>query len=706
MTSSNNRKLISKYQIGNLLFQLLCAGFGALAFLYLSFTVQFFYEITPLKGTYYLFLTGSFLFIWGMVFLLFKRVRKLVSFPVFVYTGLGLFFVLYVGSIFIHAYPQMALYLFIPIYLALGLLLFMFLSLWKREGGVSVFLYFFIGVVLSGPLNRMYSGEPLYIIYAVRIVFLIFCVFIGSYAVGFFGMFKERRYSFIIATVIAFVAIMYPLNFGVLLDQLERFRWQNTAEKLGPGYDYVDSYQTLTRKIDVFLSNNDSKESFSFVENGTPIVYTYPLNEDHELSFYYSLTQQKEPMKSILVVGDIPVGLTSVLNKLPNNIEIHYMPVDKLYPAFWSNFIHDQMFEKIKIINKNSELLSDYNIVYLFPPNIKGAGSFSYINKKQFEFMRKHITVGSLIVVTSRLFPVGVESVIRNNIDGMFRNVSYLKTTNDINFIIASDDPGNVTSDPSTLKYRFLEIGVEGDYSRIKTYFENNRAVVSNYFGAMDSASFDKSSINKDFLIWSSVAGFVLFLVMYFSLNLRTFSVNTWVHSINTIIMFTILGEIFSTIVLYHQRMFVDLHTSFSSMFSMFFLGLTTGIVVGWFICRKAQMDRMFLWGMGTLFILVLSWTLFMNYISDSRILVFYLVWAGLSSILILGTIYWYRFFISLDNMFRLLSLIFLGLGFGIISAGVFDYYNIRLMMVNYAISVWALLFLMYNMTVLKEKKL
>ena len=710
MTSANNRKFFTKYQVGNMLFQLLCAGFGALAFLYLSFTIQFFYEITPMHGTYYLFLTGGFLLIWGILFRFFKDLKKLVSFPAFVYVGLGLFLVLYVGSIFIHAYPSIAAYLFIPIYFALGILLFMFLSLWKREGGVKIFIYFAAGILLSGVLNNMYSNQPLYIIYAVKIVFLLFCVLIIAHTIGLFGIFKERRISFIIATAVMLIVVFYPLNLNTLVDELSRYKWQQTTQILGPEYDYVDTYQTFSRKIDVFIKNNNAKdrteENFSFVENGTPVVYSYPLKPEHELSFYYSLVQQKDPLKSILVVGDIPVGLIGLLDKLPENIQIDYMPIDKLYPVFWTHFIHERIFNRIKIINNDPELLSKYNLIYLFPPNIKGVGTSPYVNKSQFNTLREHLSTGSLVVVTSKLFPIGIENIIRNNMDGLFKNVSYLKLTSDINYIIASDAADNVSVSPSDLKSRFLNIGMEGDYSRVKSYFENNKGISSNYFGVMDDASFDKSHMNKNFLIWSLALGIALFLLMYFFLDSKVSYINTWVHSVNTVIMFTILGGMFSVIALYHQKMFVDLHTTFSSLFSMFAMGVTIGIIAGWFISRKFAMEKIFLWGLSLFFTMILSWIMVMNYISNANVLIIYLVCAGLSSFMILGTIYWYRFFLSLENMFRLLSMIFIGLSFGTIITETLDIYGMNLTVINYTISAWALFFIVYNMAMLKEKKL
>ncbi|MEI6093453.1 MAG: hypothetical protein WCQ47_07205, partial [bacterium] len=69
-------------------------------------------------------------------------------------------------------------------------------------------------------------------------------------------------------------------------------------------------------------------------------------------------------------------------------------------------------------------------------------------------------------------------------------------------------------------------------------------------------------------------------------------------------------------------------------------------------------------------------------------------------------TIYWYRFFVSLDNMFRLLSLIFIGLGFGTSLAGLFDLYNINISVINYSTVVWSVILIVYNMALLKEKKL
>jgi hypothetical protein len=460
--------------------------------------------------------------------------------------------------------------------------------------------------------------------YAVRIVFLLFIMFITAYFLGLFGIFKERRFSFIIATAVATVVIFYPLNLNVLVNELNRFKWQQTTQLLGPGYDYVDSHQTHSRKIDVFMSNDNSRESFSFVENGKPIVYNYPLKEEHELGFYYSLTQQKEPMKAVLVVGDIPIGLINVLNELPEEVEIHYMPVDTLYPNFWSNFIHDQTFNRIKIISDDTQLLYDYNFIYLFPPNIKGVGASSYVDHKQFDMLRKHVTVGSLIVVTSRLFPIGVENIVRNNMEGLFKNISFIKVTSDINFIIASDDPDNVTADPSTLKYRFLELGTTGDYSRIRAYFDNNRVVVSNYFGVMDDASSDKSSLNKKLLLLSFIIGAGLFIFMYYSLKPKARNAGRWVHTSNTIVLFTVLGGVFGTITLYHQGMFVDIHTTFSSLFTMFVLGITAGVASGWFLSRKIRMEKLFLWGMGIFFTMILSWLLLMNLISDSSLYTLY----------------------------------------------------------------------------------
>lgn len=707
MKTSNNRKLFNKYQIGNFLFKLLCAGFGALSFLYLSFTVQFFYDISPMHGTYYLFLTGSFLFIWGIIFRFFKQLNKFVSFPVFVYFGLGLFLLLYCGSILIHAYPSIATYLFIAIYLNLGVLLFLFLSLWRRQGGVAVFIYFAIGVLLSGIFNKIYSSHALYIVYATKIVFLLFCILIIAHYVGVFGIFKERRLSFVLSTLLTLVVIFYPLNLDTLIDELSRYRWQKTTQTLGTEYDYVDTYQTLSRRIDVFISSvNNSEEKYSFVENGTPVLYTYPLKEEHELSFYYSLVQQKAPLKSLLVMGDIPVGFINVLNKLPDDIHVDYVPIDNLYPAFWSSFVNDEMLSHINIINNERDMLPEYNIMYLFPPNIKGVGTFSYVNKSQFKMLRKHINTGSLIIVTSRLFPVGIENTVRHNLEGVFKNISFLKLTSDINFIIASDMADNITVDPSNLKYRFLELNIKGDYSKIKSYFENNKGIVSSYFGVMDDISSDKSSANKKFLLWSSILGVALFSIMYLFLRTRVVSVNTWIHSINTIVLFSMIGQLFSVVSLYHQKMFIDLHTTFSSLFSLLSLGITIGLITSWLLSRKITMERIFLWGLYCLTGLVFSWVMLMNYIFDARILMGYLVWTGLSSFILLGTIYWYRFFVSLDNIFRLLSLVFIGLSIGISLTGLFDLCGMDISIINYSTVVWVVIFVVYNMALLREKKL
>jgi hypothetical protein len=112
------------------------------------------------------------------------------------------------------------------------------------------------------------------------------------------------------------------------------------------------------------------------------------------------------------------------------------------------------------------------------------------------------------------------------------------------------------------------------------------------------------------------------------------------------------------------------------------------------------------LWGLGIFFTMMLSWLLLMNYISDSRVLVVYLIWAGVSSILMMATIYWYRFFVSLENMFRLLSLVFMGLSFGIILSAWSDLSGVSLTALNGTVSAWAMFLMIYNMRMLKEKKL
>ena len=658
----NSRMLFTKYYFGNAIFWSLCATIGFVSYAFMSFSFQFLYELFDKNASYHLFGAGAAFLIIGTVFLVFRKLKPNIGFRSLIWTVFFTLILMYWGGFIANAFPKVALYIFAPVYFFISLLLLLFIVSWKRSGGVPMIVSFILGIFLSGVFSCFYGIDFSSLAISVRITASLFLLFTIIYLCGCFGIFKKRLYYVGLLSLILFSAVMYPFDTDSTVEEFKRFKWEGNKTVVGKDFEYIGSYKTVSRNIDVFMHNSsDNKEEMKFVENGSLSPYSYPIQDFYKYSFYVLLMQNKVS-KNILAVGDIPSGLVDVLDNFSALEKIDYMPVDPMYPEFWANFIHDDMFQKINIVSSYHDLKGRYDLVLLYPPYIKGVGAAPYVNKAQFQKLKDVMSEkGTFVVITSGRAVVTNE-ISGDNLKKLFKNVKVIKLSSGLSYIEGSNDADNISIDPTTLKYRLLQAGIQNDYAEIKSaldggsFFIKSTGIIENY-NTNEKTTFRNLYIST-----------LLVLSIFVALYCWKKSTRRAISYLGSVIVFSTLGAVFGDYALSHQRMFVDLNVFFPLLLSVFLFACGLGLLFG--IWWKKRYEPKVLFVVGLLLFLVPS---IYKYFGGNDAILMSLI-LGTSSLLIFGTKLWELSSVSISNMVLLLGTILVGLGTGFVVIALFDY--------------------------------
>jgi hypothetical protein len=665
----NNRKLFTKYHLGNAIFWMLCATVGFVSYSFLSFTFQFLYELFDKNASYHLFSAGIALFITGLTFFILRKIKPNLGFRSLVWTLFITLLLIYWGGFFANAFPRISLYIFVPVYFLISFLLLLFVVSWKRFGGLAMVSSFLLGIFASGALSYFYGDDFGFLAMAVRGSAGLFLVFTTLYLFGFFGIFKTRLLYVGVLSVILMLSVLYPLDTENSVEEFKRFKWEKNKTVVGADYEYIGSYRTVSRNIDVFMKNSSDNEEMRFLENGSLSPYSYPMQEKYRFAFYVLLIQNKLP-KNILAVGDIPSGLVNVFDNFSKIEKIDYLPVDPLYPEFWANFIHDDMFQNIRIQSSYSELKKEYDLVLLFPPYIKGVGAAPYVGKEQFRRLKQIMNAsGSFAVVTPNDIQM-LDAFSHESLTGMFKQVKTISLASGLSFTEASDEQGNLTTDPAAIKYRLLAAGIKKDYAEVKGALDSGR-----FFEKESKANpSSKDSVRKK-VLFQYLFIITLLVLVFFAFLYRNMENSRVVLSYTGgVLMFAVLGAVFGIYALAHQRMFVDLNVFFPFILSVLLLACGIGLLLGLWMKIKFNMLSMFLTGTLLFLIPMLYKCFFASVYIGKNDTIFMSLMLGVSSLLIFGTKLWNDMNINISNMVQLLGATLIGLGIGLVVAALFDY--------------------------------
>jgi len=677
-SQKDNRELLTKYYFGNAIFCLLCATFGFVSYSFLSFSFQFLYELFDKEASYHLFSSGTVFIIMGVTFLVLKKIKLHLGFRSLVWTIFLTLMLMYWGCFFANVYPAISLYIFVPVYFLISFLMLLFIISWKRSGGLPMVTSFLLGIFSSGIFSYFYGVSFSFIAIAVRTSAMLFFIFTFVYLIGWFGIFKTRLYYVGVLAAVLLLAVFYPFDTETTVDKFKHFKWEKNKNVVGADYEYIGSYTTASRNIDVFMKNVADKEEMRFVENGTLSPYAYPIQDKYRFGFYELLTQNSST-KRILSVGDIPSGLINIFDNFTALEKVDYLPVDVLYPEFWANFIHDEMLHNVRIARSYSELEKGYDLVLLFPPHIKGVGAAPYIGKAEFQKLKKVMgPSGTFIVV----IPSGtgvMDNVSKKNFSGSFKDTKRIDLVAGLSYIESSDEVSNISTDPSVIKYRLLQLGIKKDYAEIKATLDNGAFFEKEKNKELLAGGTVKQNMLSKYLSILTAMIFVVFAIVYKKVE-RSQRVLSYMGAV---LMFAVMGAVFGLYALSHQRMFVDLNTLFPLILSILLVSCGLGLLLGLWMKTKLNMLSMLAIG-SLLFVIPVLYKYFYTGAevgrNDAAIMAMVF---GVSSLLIFGTKLWNSMSVSISNMTQLLGITLIGLGAGFIMMAFLDYKRMSLLKID-----------------------
>jgi hypothetical protein len=673
-SSKENRKLLTKYYFGNVVFWLLCATFGFVSYSFLSFSFQFLYELFNKDASYPLLSSGAVFIIMGTTFLTLKKIKLDLGFRSLVWTIFFALPLMYWGCFFANAYPKISLYIFVPVYFLISFLMLLFIVSWKRSGGLPMVTSFLLGVFSSGIFSYLYGVDFGFIAVAVRTSAILFLIFSIIYLVGWFGIFKTRLYFVGVLACVLMLVVLYPFNTETAVEKFKRFKWGRNKTVVGVDYEYIGSYTTLSRNIDAFMKNTTDKEEMRFVENGTLSPYAYPIQDKYKFGFYELLMQNKTP-KKILSVGDIPSGFVSVFDNFTILERVDYLPIDPLYPEFWANFIHDDVFQSIRIVHSYSGLKNGYDLVLLFPPHVKGVGAAPYIGKLQLQKLKKVMAPSGTFVIVTPSDYAGLDDATKSNLSALFKHTKTVKLVAGLIYTESSDDISNISFDPAVIKYRLLQTGIKKDYAEIKAALDSGA-----FFEKGKSLNdFDKNSVNDNVPVKYLSILTIMMLTILALVYQKVERSRKLLSYIGAVLMFAVLGAVFGLYALSHQRMFIDLNALFPMMLSILLVSCGLGLLLGLWMKTRFNMLSMLAAG-SLLFVIPMLYKYFFASTAigkDDAVIMSVIL--GASSLLIFGTKLWNSMNVTVANITQLLGITLIGLGVGLIATALFDYNRMNL---------------------------
>ena len=654
MNPTKKRKILSFDFAGTLVFYIFCLMFGSSFFVFLGSLSQNIHRLIISDSPYYLLFMGSVFALLGVLFYVLRRFfynyidgRSFIYMP---FLCLILMYVFYVVSI---AKPS---WILVSALLLIGVWAYSVINF----GLISVLLCF-AGFGLAGIYASIYELSVVNVLCVFKFTFIVYSI------ASLLRLITTKKIYVLVPVVVSMLFALYPV--GGMFD--------NYGNSKLDGYDHISSHVLNSRQLEVQISRSGTPEHILLLENGRR-TQSFPFSYEQELSLCFALLENKDP-GNILIAGDAPLGFFSVLQKIPRIGVVHYFPSDPSYVKVWNNFISNDILNTFVVIPEKKYLMDHYGIVVFFPPTVRGYGTKAGLSRSMFRLLSSRLSpTGTFTIALSNdliktELPSNLEDRLKNILYKIYGSVSEVQV-NGFKFLFASKDPKNISSDPSVLKYRYLELGVEYDYTKAKQFFDSTGLNIKNV------APTKLPSHNGMVILILSVFS-VLLAVMYFVRN----------TNLDTIAYYSILGAGFGLSMLINQMFTVNSYSVFTPCLGVFLsASVLSMITFGW---KRIDAANKY-WSrclFGCLALILLLSMVFTK--------------SGSLYPMLLGSLAGLIFMLTTSTILRVISLFLIGVGIGISGLFTLTESSMSISEISFLLASMFILLLIYNVILLRRAK-
>ncbi len=664
MNHQERRKTLPFNFIGAGIFLFFSLLFSSSFFMFMGVSSKGLYRIIVSDNPYYLLVMGLILFVSGILLYVFNKILKRPSSElIFVYAPLLTLLLIFILSLITVKNAGLLSFSIAIVSVLWSYCFFMYLSLWRRSSGLSIIVMFILGAGLAGIYSAIGDWTLSGLILVIKISLVLYLALLMSYELGLLGFIRTRKYVAVAPVLISLLVILFPAN-KLTLKSKEHIK----------DYEYLSSYTTNSRNVEVQISQESVREHILFLENGRR-TFSYPLSYEEELSLCFVVLQNNRP-GNILVVGDSPLGLFSVLSKMPKVGVVHYLPTDPLYIKIWENYVSSDISNTFVVISGKEQLMNKYGMIIFFPPTVRGYGTKAGLSRSMFKLLAgKLLDSGTFTIVLSKELiktelPVNLEGRLQNILYAIYGSV-HVSDLNGFRFLMASKDPSNISADPSVIKYRYLALGVEYEYAKAKDFFDGTIIKIHDTV---------PQKMNSRYLqVGFIVAGIVLLLFLLYLAHVFRPSYLNSILEPSIFIYVMILGAGFALSLLINQMFKVDSFSIFTPYLALFLVSsLMSALFVAWKMINKL------------FFVLTMIFVL---------PLIFILGYYSLYPLL-LGSIFGLVFAFSEVKKYSrisLLSMYLCGIGAGMCSLFVLDMYLFSLTEISIILGLTFIMVVVYN---------
>ncbi|MBN1115342.1 MAG: hypothetical protein JXA66_08380 [Oligoflexia bacterium] len=598
-----NRRILSKYRIGNLLFVILSIGLGAVVMQMLIVFLKAAYVSGADGELRILYYSSLLCVLLGInVYLINRLVKKVVDLNVFSSVILSMLFFFYCVIIALNYYPGALNWFYVFFILFVSVLMVFALLLWRRKGGVAILLFFASGSILGAALNSRLVIDDVISVWFIRSVVVLSVLFLSGQFFGLFGIVKKRHYLPVLSSFLLLLAVLYPPDPGGLIREMKQRRYVKIGEA---PYEYVDSAETGNKRVDVLYDKNLSEGVFVFRENEVVAPYTYPLGIRHRVAFYTALLQHTVPVKRILFTGDMYAGFWDAMKGFYGIEEMFYSPFDPDSSRIWSGFAVPSIFNRIEPASGISG--GKYDLIVLFPPCSGTLGLYAYLDVPAFGRLTGQLDKdGTLIVFYGGKNRKVVSGLVGNNTKKLFKFIKRLET-DDLSVFIMSNFRDNITNSSLELKYRLVHVYESGDYGSIRQYLDGQDTVFNDFNSGLDGGK-DKESFYLVIIIAFSIIVFLAVFILVMGKYHR------YRYGFHEFIIYLVIGFFWSSIMISFQVTTGFLYREFPLFTASLLLGLICSFVL------RHRLERMIFTGryfplVGFIFVIniVASWAVYVH---------------------------------------------------------------------------------------------
>ncbi len=670
MTFKDRRAILSLSFLGNITFLLLSCVMGTSFFVFLGFLSKNIYKLILSDNPYYLLATGLVFLTSGFSLLVLRNFfSKSQNVKVFLYLPVLCLVSIYVISILSVFSPFTSVVMGYVLSVSCICCLFVFATNWKRSQGLAPVVMFFVGAGIAGIYDITFGLKLVDVLYFVRLAFFVYLVVLIFYEFSFLGFLKTTKKASFVPAIIALIFIVYPVNSDLIYEKTDI-----------QGYDHLSSYLTSSRKVEVQMSRAETPEHILFLENGR-VTQKFPYSYEQELSLCFAILENKAS-GNILIAGDAPLGLFSVLSKIPKIGVVHYFPSDPSYVKLWNNFASNDILNTYVVIPDSKQLMERYGMIIFFPPTVRGYGTKAGLSRSVFRLLSGKVSSsGTFTIVLSKDI---MQTELASNLEDRLKNILYTiygsvyeSQLNGFKFLFASKDPKNISSDLSVLKYRYLSLGVQYDYSSAKQFFENSGLSVKNIV---------PKKLPNHYLI------VIILLIIFFLILLVMFLSRKNNRSIDVTMFSLALGSWFGLSMLINQMFSVSSYSVFVPFLGVFFISSIVGVVLGTFKNWVIKNNKYW-----TTFLLLLIFI----------IITYLFIFLGGTAIypFLIGLSFGLVFVFFNAPAIKVVSLYLMGVGLGLSCLFLLAQRSLALSEIAFILTSVSVLILIYNVLVLRRER-